>query len=779
MALASCLIRLDGIAVRYTLSDRPGTRRRSEATDPAREDRGAGVLMVWLGSDPPSSQGTERSAQTLGHGFVLLVLAVFLSAAALAFVGPASAANRTVRVGVYQNEPKVFRNAQGRESGIFVDLIEEVARTEGWDLVYVPGTFQEGLKNLEDGRIDLMPDVAYSEARDKTFDFHRTPVVESWSYVYAAPGVHIERLSQLEGKTVAVLRGSIQETVFAQMTQGFGYDVTIVPVDSFEDAFSLASGGMVDAAIANYLFGDYFYQRYDLSKTPIVFNAVPLFFATAQGRNADLLQAIDRDLRAWIAQPGSVYYQVLARYTAQVPESTLPSYVFWIIGSIAGLLVAAAVIIFLLRWQVGVKTRHLVEANRAVQDAEETLRLAIDAAEEGIWDWNPKTGEILWSPRNYTMLGYEPDEFPVTLETWAELVHPDDRDCALGELRRRLSVGEVDFSMECRLQTKSGAWLWTASRGKTVAFDSAGDPERVVGTNTDITEDRLARLELEDHRSHLEELVAARTRELADANTELDMSNEALQSANAELEQAFDSLTQVNRDLERATQAKGRFLAHMSHELRTPLNSIIGFSGLLQSGSVGLVSDEQRLQIGMINTSAKRLLVMIGDILDLSRIEAGAADVRTGRVDPAAVAIEVTETLRPLAAEKGIDLRVETPASPIQIETDEEKLRQILINIAGNAVKFTTSGDVSIRLELDHDERIGFVVSDTGPGIAAEEIDHIFDAFHQAVHHVDTLPKGTGLGLAISREFAHLLGGEIAVASVEGKGSVFTLWLPR
>lgn len=134
--------------------------------------------------------------------------------------------------------------------------------------------------------------------------------------------------------------------------------------------------------------------------------------------------------------------------------------------------------------------------------------------------------------------------------------------------------------------------------------------------------------------------------------------------------------------------------------------------------------------------------------------------------------------MRPLAAEKGIGLRVEVPKLAMVIETDKDKLRQILMNIVGNAVKFTVSGEVSVRLEHGDDSRVVFIVSDTGPGIAAGDIERVFEAFHQVEQAGAVQPKGTGLGLAISREFARLLGGGITVTSEEGKGSVFTLWLP-
>jgi PAS domain S-box-containing protein len=712
----------------------------------------------------------------------LMRLACIALAALLVMAAPlpAQAASRTVRVGVYQNEPKVFTATEenGRPAGIFIDLIEQVAKEEDWTLVFVSGSWEEGLAGLPSGRIDLMPDVAYSEARDKLYDFHKTPVVDSWSYVYARPGVEVDRLSQLNGKRVAVLKGSIQETVFMQMVKGFGYDITVVPLGSLKEAFARTQDGVVDAAIANYLFGDYFYQQYGLRKTPIVFNAVPLFYATAQGRNADLLEAVDRHLKTWIGEPGSVYYKTLSRYTAEVPESPLPTWVAWTIGTIVGLLAVSLAITLLLRWQVKIKTRHLVTATEAVREAEERLRLALDASGQGIWDFYPKTGEVIWTPRNYVMLGYRPDEFPVTMDLWQESIHPDDLQSMLGGIEEAVAVDDRTFSVEYRVRRKSGEWMWVASSGKTVQRDDAGQPERIVGTNADITARRTSELELERYRGHLEEIVDARTSELADANTELDATNEALQSANDELESALESLTEANEELEEATATKSRFLANMSHELRTPLNSIIGFAGVLSGGLTGPLTEEQSFQVGMIYKSGRQLLELINDILDLSKVEAGGVEVHRGPVDPAAVIEDVEHTVRPLAAEKGIEIQVRAPRRRTFIDTDRDKLRQILINIVGNAVKFTDHGSVSVTFERECEGRVTFAVADTGRGIAPDEVPHVFDVFHQADHPGQAQPQGSGLGLAISRDLARLLGGDITVASTLGTGSVFTLTLP-
>ena len=149
----------------------------------------------------------------------------------------AASASRTVRVGVYQNEPKIFLDDKGASSGIFIDLIREIGAEEGWDLVFVSCTWSECLAALEAGRIDLMPDVAYSADRDQQFDFHHTPVLESWSQVYASPGLQISGFNDLAGKRVAVLKSSIQQTVFNNYMSGFGYAFTFVTAEFARGGF--------------------------------------------------------------------------------------------------------------------------------------------------------------------------------------------------------------------------------------------------------------------------------------------------------------------------------------------------------------------------------------------------------------------------------------------------------------------------------------------------------------------------------------------------------------
>jgi PAS domain S-box-containing protein len=441
---------------------------------------GLAAAAVWIG----------RRAGSIRARACVLCAAAFVT---LAFsAGAAVDTPRAVRVGVYQNKPKIFIEENGRAAGIFVELLEEMAAQENWKLVYVPCEWAACLQALEAGQIDLMPDVAFSPARDAVYDFHVTPVLESWSRVYASSRLTINKFSDLDGKRVALLEGSIQQTMFEQMMKGFGYSVTVVRTDSLEQAFALASDGSVDAAIANQYFGDYTFQEYGLTKTTIDFNPVTLYYATAEGKSHDLLEAIDRHLNAWLQETNSPYFQTLHRWMEKAPAYRVPQYFFWVIGGITGLLVFAAGMILLLRRQVRARTMNFERANTELQKSEEKLRLALEAANDGIWDWYPETGDITWSLRCYTMLGYQPDEFALNLARWIELLHPDDRADSWADVQRQINTGDRSSSVEFRFKRKDGGWAWINSRGKAVAFDKQGSIQRVIGTLTDITERKQA-----------------------------------------------------------------------------------------------------------------------------------------------------------------------------------------------------------------------------------------------------------------------------------------------
>ena len=293
---------------------------------------------------------------------------------------------------------------------------------------------------------------------------------------------------------------------------------------------------------------------------------------------------------------------------------------------------------------------------------------------------------------------------------------------------------------------------------------------------------RVANEELEEQSRALQQSQAT----LESQQAELEQTNVQLEERTHELERQRQYLVQAKNDLERnarsleaASRYKSEFLANMSHELRTPLNSALILAKLLADNKDGNLTPDQVKYAQAIHASNNDLLVLINDILDLSKIEAGHLELVPEPVGLASILQRLRELFEPLTAQKRLAFKADcAPAAPAEIVTDHQRLMQILKNLLANAVKFTDAGEVSIRAEACAPGRVRFVVCDTGIGIAREQQEVIFEAFRQADGSTSRRYGGTGLGLSISRELAQRLGGDILVESEPGRGSCFALELP-
>ena len=288
-----------------------------------------------------------------------------------------------------------------------------------------------------------------------------------------------------------------------------------------------------------------------------------------------------------------------------------------------------------------------------------------------------------------------------------------------------------------------------------------------LGTVTrDVTAERRAREEVEAAR-RAAEASAAESRELA----------ARLRAQAMELERQVDQARALNEELGRANRAKANFLATMSHELRTPLNAVIGYADLLMAGIPEPLPAALERHVERIGLASRHLLSVIEEILSYARIEAGRESVDLGPVDVDEVLREVAAIVEPLAGEKDLRFTAQQRLDPPEITTDARKLRQILVNLLGNAVKFTERGEIRFEAERCGDW-VEFHVRDTGIGIDPADQERIFEAFRQVDDATTRTAGGTGLGLSVSRNLARMLGGDIALRSAPGEGSTFTVRLP-
>ncbi len=673
----------------------------------------------------------------LGIRRFVLFTCLIASLVILPAFAPLKAADQptVVRVGVYQNEPKVFIDENGNPSGFFIDLIEKIAVEEHWMLVYVPCEWSDCLQALADGEIDLMPDVAYSDERDVLFDFHKTPVIESWSRVYSSPKGSISTLKDLDEKRIAVLDGSIQQTIFQELMSGFGYKVKIIPAKTYKEAFSMAEDGSVDGAISNQLFGDYFYQQYHLVETSIDFNPAQLFFAAAQGKNAELLNAIDRDLTKWKAEPNSPYYSTLGQWTAKEPYQ-LPKSILWAAGIVLGLFFTATGIILLLRRQVRLRTLKLSLANQELQKSEKRYQTLTNISPVGIFRTDPDGSTTYVNPKWSEISGLPAEK--ALGDGWLEAVHPGDRDRLAHVWKESAEKHQASYS-DYRFLHPDGRIVWVMGQAVT-EFDSTNQIMGYVGTITDITERKLAEQEITKLNTELESRVKERTAQLEAVNKELES-----------------------------------FSYSVSHDLRAPLRAVSGFAEIIARRYRQQLNPEATHYFDNIVKASERMGHLIDDLLTYARL--GRSGVRHELISIESVVNEIQKNMRQYIDE--IHGTLSVAENLPSIYGDQTLLIQIFTNLLENAFKYHRQDVpplVSITCE-ELEKQVLFRIIDNGIGIPQEYLEKIFNMF-QRLHSEDDYP-GTGIGLATVKKSVSLLGGSVWVESEVGKGSAFFVQLPK
>jgi signal transduction histidine kinase len=295
------------------------------------------------------------------------------------FLGAPSprADERIVTVGVYENAPKVFTSESGQPAGIFIDIIEHIARMEGWSLRYASGAWGEGLDRLSRGEIDLMPDVAYTAGREKMFSFPKVPALSSWFQVYAPKESKIKSILDLNGKRILVLERSVQEEAFVRLNKGFGLNSSILSVPDYKTMFEMVSKGEADAAVSNRFYGMMHARKHGLEDTAVIFEPSDLFFAASKDDPKHLLDTIDRHLSTLKEDHQSVYYSSLKRWTSEEIRFRLPAWLQIAAVVVGVVLLMSLVGSLVLKHQVNARTRELKQVNQELKQVNQEMEQRI------------------------------------------------------------------------------------------------------------------------------------------------------------------------------------------------------------------------------------------------------------------------------------------------------------------------------------------------------------------------------------------------------------------
>lgn len=373
------------------------------------------------------------------------------------------------------------------------------------------------------------------------------------------------------------------------------------------------------------------------------------------------------------------------------------------------------------------------KAEETIKKSEERFELAMRASNDGLYDWNLITNEIYYSPRWKSILGYRDDELINSIETWKELTEPESGSKSLEKLSVAIANKIDHYDVEFKMRHKDGHWVDILSRAH-IIYNKNGDAIRSVGTHFDLTKQKL-----------IEKKIKA-----------------ALEKA------------------EESDRLKSAFLANMSHEIRTPMNGILGFADLLEN--LDNTKEETSRYIHIIKKSGNRLLNIINDLIDISKIEAGQMEVHSETYDLNGQIEYLYDFFKTEAEAKGLSLKMKPGIIDriLMIHTDKEKMYAILINLLKNAVKYCPSGSIEFGYQLKNinkDKILEFFVKDTGIGIPLDRQQAIFDRFVQADIEDKKVYEGAGLGLSIVKAYVEMLGGRIWLQS-NNRGTTFYFTIP-
>jgi PAS domain S-box-containing protein len=640
--------------------------------------------------------------------------------------------NRRIVVGGDADFPPYeYLDNNGQPAGFNVELFRAVAREAGITVDIRLGLWKGMRESLLNGQIDAISGMFYSRERSLTFELSVPHCLVSQVFVYRRREPVPLSLSDLQGRTVIVEEGDIMD----DLVKGQGNARQVITAANEKAALDLLAAGRGDYVLcARTLALHYIKSRHlnglVVSDKPVM--QAEYGFAVQKGNEA-LLDALNEGLT--VVKASGEYRKLYSKWLGPYDE---PRFTFLDSLKYAAFILVPILVVLLLVLGWNRTLRHQVtQRTESILESEEKLRQIAENTHQVFWltDWINK--ELLYvSPAYETLYGMSVESAYHDRLSWKKPIHPDDLPY-VEEVFRESRDKETAAEAEYRIVHDDGEIRWVYDRSFPIC-DEEGRVYRFVSIAEDITDRKLMEIKLQET---VDELARSRDR------------------------------------AEESDRLKSSFLANMSHEIRTPMNGILGFADLLEEPD--LDNDDRRKYVRIIQQSGERMLSLINDLIDISKIEAGQITIFDQRTDIIQVLRDLQVFFEPEAKQKGLGLIFESDDSfqELFLETDRTRLQQILSNLIKNALKFTNTGKVAFGCR-NQESGILFYVRDTGIGISPENQSKIFDRFQRDRQPEMREVEGAGLGLSISKALVELLGGRLWLESEPGKGSTFSFILP-
>jgi len=636
--------------------------------------------------------------------------------------------HETIKIGVHYNPPLSSYDSTKQASGIFIDVLNDVAAINNWTIEYVPTSLKDGLDALQYGKIDLLSSVALTNERQNFYHFSEESVFTNWGVIYSNKNQNIESITDLEGKTLALENGDIHAKAILKLLEGFQIKANVIWCHNLKEVFEKIKSREADAGAVNKLFGYQQNLNQQLKSTPILFNPVNLHIA-----GGPLAKPLLNDFDSAIQQIKSEnpnYYNTVINQWLIKDVSPKPSIAIYIL---IGLIFVLVIVSIIQREIVKKRTSKLNEAQKighqqakALQQIEHEKTLILNSLEE----------QVVFMDNEYNLV-WANDAFKKASHTpFEELV---GTKCYKAYFNRDTPCDFCNFE-KCTVTNRTEVREHVSEfSGKTFThkthpvFDAEHKAIGFVEILSDITEKKV----------YEDQLIAAKEK------------------------------------AEQSDYLKSAFLANMSHEIRTPMNAIIGFSELLEDDS--LTKNEKSSYLKIIQSNGNQLLKLISDILIFSQIESGHVKLNYGAIN---VSEFLNDTYKQFESEiknydKNLSIKlISNIDSKLEIDSDIVRLKQVIFNLLTNAIKFTNKGGITLGAQLINQKQVQFYVQDTGIGIPENKHEEVFKRFSQIENNQVKKASGSGLGLTIAKDLIKQLGGKIKLESSAGEGSTFYVTHP-